>query len=235
MSELKIDYATFTTIVIGLFALSGFFRGWWREGISTLFLVLLVFLLAQPQSAQNLIDTLNNLIRDALKLAGSGLAASPQAVGAAAAGASSPVALDPRDRSLYVIILVILVGLSYFTGGLALGQRQITAGGRIAGGALGAFNGFVVVNLVKEYIVGRFLPGAQLAAQSATNIPSMLSVTVANVPPDTTLVGGPQLLVFGIGAMVVVLMVGTHLGRKGGHGPWGYGMVLVPKKEEKRA
>jgi hypothetical protein len=133
-----------------------------------------------------------------------------------------PVALDPRDRSLYVIILVILVGLSYFTGGFALGQRQITAGGRIAGGALGAFNGFVVVNLVKEYIVGRFLPGAQLSAQSATRIPSMLSVSVANVPPDTTMAGTPQLLVFGIGVMVVVLMVATLVGRQGGDGPWGY-------------
>jgi hypothetical protein len=234
MSELKIDYSTFTTIVIGLFALSGFFRGWWREGISTLFLVLLVFLLTQPQDAQNVINTLNNLIKDALALSRVGLVATPQAVGAAAAGVSSPVALDPRDRTLYIIILVILVGLSYFTGGLALGQRQITAGGRIAGGALGAFNGFVVINLVKEYIVGRFLPGAQLSAQSAS-IPSMLSVTVANVPPDTTLVGTPQLLVFGIGALVVVLMVGTHFGRKGGHGPWGYGMALVPKKEEKRS
>lgn len=227
MSELKLDYSTFALIVVGLFALSGFFRGWWREAVSTVFLVLLAFLLTQPQQAQNLISALNNVLGSALAMI-RGVAGVPQ-TGGTVSVASTANLLNPQQRDVYILILIGAVVLSYFTGRLTLGDREITAGGRILGGVLGAVNGYLIINLFKEYVLGRFLPGgAGLISAQAVTAPTTLAVSVANAPADTPFTAGTQMLIFGFGAVMFVLLLSTRMRRS----LWGYGAPKVPKKKK---
>jgi len=227
MSELKLDYSTFALIVVGLFALSGFFRGWWREGISTVFLVSLAFMLTQPQQAQNLISALNNALSSALSVI-RGVTGVPLAGGTVSAASTNGL-LNPQQRDVYILILIGAVVLSYFTGRVTLGDREITAGGRILGGVLGAVNGYLIINLFKEYVLGRFLPGgAGMVSAQAVTAPATLAVSVANVPPDTPFTASTQLLVFGFGGLMFILLLSTRLRKS----LWGYGAPKVPKKKK---
>lgn len=231
MNIIDIDYNTLMIVIIALFALSGYLRGWWREGITTVFLVLLVIFLTQPELAQRIIEFINNLIEMlsiVIKTRGSFEASAVSA----AAETPPPIVLDPNNRSLYIVILIVIVLLSYFTSRITLGNRTISVGARIFGGILGAINGFIAVNLVKEFIVGRFFPGTGVSAQAAA--PSTLSVSISDVPPGSVFTDAPLLLVLGIGLVVLALLLANRLTRKGRRAPWGYDRELVVKKEEKK-
>ena len=58
---MEINFTVLTYFAIGLFALNGLFRGWWKEAISTFFLILLVFLLQQPGVAAS--ETLGPFVK----------------------------------------------------------------------------------------------------------------------------------------------------------------------------
>jgi hypothetical protein len=221
MDIISIDFELLMIIVIALFALSGFLRGWWREGITTIFLVLLVIFLTQPELAGSIIEFINGLIETVSDLMGRILEPfrSETAV-AAAAEAEPPIVLDPNDRTMFIIILVIMVLLSYFTSKITLGGRTVSFGGRIFGGILGAINGFLAVNLVKEFIVGRFFPETGVSAQAAA--PDTLSISVSNVPPESVFTNTPLLLVVGLGVVVLALLLANRLSTKGRRVPWGY-------------
>ena len=222
MDLIDIPYETLMIIIVALFALSGFLRGWWREGITSIFLILLTVFLTEPELASSIIEFLNgvistawNLLRGLLETLG----LVEPAVGAAAV--TPPIVLDPDDRTLFIIILIVMIVLSYFTSKITLGGRTITLGGRIFGGILGAINGFLAVNLVKEYIVGRFFPATGLSAQSAA--PSTLSVAITDVPPESVFTNTSQLLVIAIGVVILALLLANRLTSKGSpRDPWGY-------------
>lgn len=230
MNLIDIDYDTLVIIAIALFALGGFFRGWWREGVSTIFLVLLVVFLTQPELAGTIIEAINKLLETIGIIIEARGSLDVQRLSAAASTATPPIELDPSNRSLYILILIVFAVLSYFTGRYTLSDRMMTTGTRIIGGLLGAFNGFIVVNLVKEYIIGRFFPETGLTAQSAA--PSTLSVTVSDVPPENTFTGAPLLLIIGIGLIVLMLVLTQRF--KKDRNPWGHGVVRVPKPAEKK-
>jgi hypothetical protein len=141
-----------------------------------------------------------------------------------AATSTPPIVINPDDRTVFVIILIIMVLLSYFTSKITLGGRTITIGGRIFGGILGAINGFLainLVNLVKEYIVGRFFPETGLSAQTAA--PDELSIAITNVPPESVFTDTSQLLVIGLGVVILMLLLANRLTRTGKRrDPWGY-------------
>jgi hypothetical protein len=189
MNIIDINYDTLMIIVIALFALSGFLRGWWREGITTIFLILLVIFLTQPELADDIISFINNLIKTVFDV-------------------------------INILILIAIVLLSYFTSKITLGGRTISFGGRIFGGILGAINGFLAVNLVKEFIIGRFITETGLSAQAAA--PDTLSVTLSDVPPDTVFTSTSVLLVIGLGIVVLALLLANRLSRSGARVPWGY-------------
>ena len=113
-----------------------------------------------------------------------------------------------------------MVVLSYFTSRITLGGRTITLGGRILGGIIGAVNGFLVVNLVKEYIIGRFFPDTGLSATSAA--PDQLSIAITGVPPESLFTATPQLLVILFGVIILGIILGSRITRKGKRDPWGY-------------
>lgn len=233
MNIIDIDYNTLMIIVIALFALSGFFRGWWREGVSSIFLILLVVFLTQPELAQRIIDAINTLLKTIGIILEAGGSFDAQVLGTAAATAIPPIILDPTDRSIYIIALVIFALLSYFTGKYGLSDRLISPGARIIGGVLGAFNGFIAINLVKEYIVGRFFPETGISIQSAA--PSTLSIAISDVPAGNIFADAPMFLVIGIGIVVVILVLTQRLTSKGRKIPWGYGreFILKPIQEKK--
>jgi hypothetical protein len=222
MDLINIPYETLTIIIVALFALSGFLRGWWREGITSIFLILLTVFLTQPELAGSIIEFLNGVINTAwnfLRGLLETLGLVEPAVGAAAV--TPPIVLDPNDRTLFIIILIVMIVLSYFTSKITLGGRTITIGGRIFGGILGAINGFLALNLVKEYIVGRFFPTTGLSAQSAA--PSTLSVAITDVPPESVFTDTSQLLVIAIGVVILALLLANRLTPKGSRrDPWGY-------------
>ena len=59
---MAINWTVLMLLVIGLFALAGFFKGWWKEAITTIFLAILVFFLQVPGAAQFFIDLINFVI-----------------------------------------------------------------------------------------------------------------------------------------------------------------------------
>ena len=220
MSILTLDWETLTIIVVALFALSGFLRGWWREGVTTIFLILLTIFLTSPELAGSIIEFINGIIETAWGI----LVGLFEALGivepTVAATSTPPILINPDDRTVFVIILIIMVLLSYFTSKITLGGRTATVGGRIFGGILGAINGFLAVNLVKEYIVGRFFPETGLTAQTAA--PDQLSIAVTGVPPESVFTDTSQLLVIGLGVVILALILANRVSRKGRREPWGY-------------
>ena len=59
---LGVNWTVLAVLVIGLFALTGFLRGWWKEAVMTVFLAVLVFLWLMPNVARLFIDVLNLVI-----------------------------------------------------------------------------------------------------------------------------------------------------------------------------
>ena len=221
MSLLTLDWDTLVIIVAALFALGGFLRGWWREGVTTIFLILLTIFLTSPELAGNIVDFINGVIEAAWNIFRNlfeALGLAQPTVGTAAT--TPPIVIDPNDRTVFIIILIVMVVLSYFTSKITLGGRTATLAGRIFGGILGAINGFLVVNLVKEYIVGRFFPETGLTAQTAA--PDQLSIAVTGVPPESVFSDTAQLLVIGLGVVILALILANRVSRKGTRNPWGY-------------
>jgi hypothetical protein len=244
MNLLTVDFDLLLAIVVGLFALTGFLRGWWREGVTTILLLALVVFLTQPELVTTIIEFINKqltLIGLIVETKGD---LDLTALQAAAATAAPPFELDPSNRNLYVALLVGLVLLSYFGSRLTLPSAarpgvsyEPSMGARLVGGVLGAFNGFVVVNLIIEYVVGRLIP--ETGVSTATAAPSALSVQVANVPPETVFSGSLLWIIIVGGAFVMLFTLGSRiqdvgLGGIKSRAPLGYAkIVLEPKKEKK--
>jgi hypothetical protein len=220
MSIITLNWETLVIIVASLFALGGFLRGWWREGVTTIFLILLTIFLTSPELAGNIIDFINGVIEAAWSIFRNLFEALGLAQPTVGAAATPPVVIDPNDRTVFIIILIIIVVLSYFTSKITLGGRTATLAGRIFGGILGAINGFLVVNLVKEYIVGRFFPDTGLTAQTAA--PDQLSIALTDVPPESVFSDTAQLLVIGLGIVILALILANRVSRTGTRNPWGY-------------
>jgi hypothetical protein len=220
MSLITLNWETLVIIVASLFALGGFLRGWWREGVTTIFLILLTIFLTSPELAGNIIDFINGVIEAAWSIFRNLFEALGLAQPTLGTAATSPIVIDPSDRTVFIIILIIMVVLSYFTSKITLGGRTATLAGRIFGGILGAINGFLAVNLVKEYIVGRFFPETGLTAQTAA--PDQLSISVTDVPPESVFSDTAQLLVIGLGIVILALILANRVSRTGTRNPWGY-------------
>ena len=63
MATITVDYMILMWMVIILFGMVGYFRGWWKEGITTAFLTVLVLLLQFPGLAVAIINTINKFIK----------------------------------------------------------------------------------------------------------------------------------------------------------------------------
>jgi hypothetical protein len=199
---IEIDYQALAYMVIGAFGLVGFFRGWWKEAITTGLLTLLLLMLKVPSIATRIVeimDTIVNAIWDLIQSLreSSSFVASTVQVG-------PPPEVNPQRYWIYVITLVVLIIASYFIGKTGLTQSGLSAGARLLGSILGFYNGFVAVSLVREFVIGRFLPGAPAAAAAATP-PSTVTIQVVNMPE--TSIAEPPTVYFLIGAGLLLFII----------------------------
>jgi hypothetical protein len=109
MNLLTVDYNILLYVVIGAFALGGFIRGWWREGLTTVLLMLLVLFLTQPDILTNIIDRTNDILILIGLVTETGGNLSIESVQAAANTAEAPVTIDPANRNFYIILLIVII------------------------------------------------------------------------------------------------------------------------------
>ncbi|MCS7261728.1 MAG: hypothetical protein NZ765_13300, partial [Anaerolineae bacterium] len=150
--SLQIDYTLVTYIVIGIFALVGFMRGWWKEALTTGLLTLLVFVVKRPEAAAVIFDFIDRLVitiwqalqrvRETSDLVASALPA------------EEPPVINGKQHSIYIIILIVAVIASYFFSKIGLTQTM-SAGARLVGALLGAYNGYIVLNLLDWFMRGQ--------------------------------------------------------------------------------
>jgi hypothetical protein len=211
---LQIDYTLISYMVIGIFGLVGVMRGWWKEAITTGLLTLLMLLLKQPESAAKLVDSIDKIVMAAWSAIQQARASSDMI--AAALPAEDPPVIDPKRYSVYIIILVLAIIASYFFSRVGLAQ-SMSAAARLIGGVLGVYNGVVVLTLVREFMIGRFLPGAGEADMSAAAVaPTSVSVEVMNLPA-TSIADAPTvyyLIAAGILVFLVAIVTSVRLGRQ---------------------
>ena len=206
---IQVDYNVLTYMVVGVFGLVGFFRGWWKEAITAGLLTLLLVMLTVPDVATVIVNALNTAVNTVWAFIQSIRQSSPAVASVAQVG--PPPEVTPQHYWVYVFTLVVLVIASYFIGKIGLTQG-LSAGSRLLGALVGFYNGFIAVSLLREYVLGRYLPGASAAAATATP-PSTVSVQVMNLP-QTSATDHPTvfiLIAVGFLLFIVALITGFNV------------------------
>jgi hypothetical protein len=159
---MEINWAVLAYILIGLFALSGFFKGWWKESITTYFLLFLVLLLYVPLLAQIFVASLNfifaliaGILPDSWRIA----LADWLETGLGIPTVNGAIQLDPTNGGTWLVILIVFVGLGILLG-RALLPNYFRKGviyipgikASLLGALIGAFNGFLIVSLITAYL-----------------------------------------------------------------------------------
>lgn len=217
---MQINWTLITCVVIVFFAWSGYARGWWKEAITTAFLAVLVLLLQQPDWANSLIDGFNNLVSTLWGFIPNSIQTLINDVLAtfldvSAGGTAAPQA-NASDPGTWIIILLLLVAVSTLISRAAFINRPTTLGA-ILGAAIGGLNGFLALNLVREYLDGRALPGQAtfpteitMAGASAFGPASpTISIQATNLPSFAILDNAVPYIVIGMGILLAVAVIST--------------------------
>jgi Ca2+/H+ antiporter len=197
--SVDLDYEVVMYMVIGIFALVGFLRGWWKEAITTGLLTILLIIVMQPDTAQGLVESIDGIAKSVGETAGSLVGS-----GADTFAAQSEPVVDASSQSTYVIILIVLVLVSYFTSKIGLTQN-IGAGARVVGGLLGMYNGYVIITLVREFLTGRLVPGNMFAASGVAA--TEMSIRVNNMPTKSITDPPTVYFIIGIGVLVFLFAI----------------------------
>ncbi|MEW5956313.1 MAG: hypothetical protein AB1801_01220 [Chloroflexota bacterium] len=203
---MQIDWTLLTYLIVGIFVLSGFSSGWWKEAIIAFFLGALVFLLQNPTLAQAAIDIINSL-----------LALVPDSLVnffENALGVTLNLQIDASASGTWLMILLLGVLMTTQIGRSGLPNYALTPIGRLLGALLGGVNGFIILNLVREYLDGRSLPGGSetagaagagmtLAGESSFGpAASTLSIQATNLPHFTILDSVVPWIIIGAGFLI---------------------------------
>jgi hypothetical protein len=238
---MQIDWMLLTFLFVGFFAIVGFFRGWWKEAITTFFLAVLVLLLQRQDWALAVINFLNWVIATVWGFVVRLLGLSPT---------DGPPQFDASSAGTWIIILILTLGLAALISRLTLPgfstREKVTfyaVGllGRLLGGLLGALNGFLVISLLREYLDGRALPGnippetEITVAGSSIYGPASTSVSIqaVNLPSFTILDSYLPWFIIGLGLLILfaalrnrVRVISSADGRKiEGTAPFGYSRI----------
>jgi hypothetical protein len=206
---------------VAAFALVGFYRGWWREGITTVFLALLTLMLAKPEFAEWVVELVNTILKVVTGLVEA--STSDADISTAVASAESPITIDPESYQVYIIVLIALVLASYLIGKIAVGGNRATALGRLFGILLGGFNGYLVISLLREYLIGRYLPGQIGAAGEATAAaPATMSIQLTDMPTTSITDGIGPWLIIAAGVAILIIMLATT---------WEFGGLKLPTRK----
>lgn len=221
---MEINWTVVTYLVIGLFALSGFFRGWWKEGILTLFLVLLLVLLQIPTVAEAVITFINDIVEAIWGIAPDFFSYIFELLFGVSTANNAAAQFDPSEAGTWLLVLVIMLVVAVLVGNLLVPGRGVTVVGSVLGGLLGAFNGFLAVSLVREYLDGRALPGSQ--AQLPTEIQLQGGAVAGRAAPGFTIQATelPQFtildsilpwILIGVGLVIFIAVIRTGFGFRG--------------------
>ncbi len=207
---IEIDFRVLTYIVLGLFALVGFMRGWLREAFTTSLLMALVVMLTQPALAQRIIKIVSQIIK--AFLAAFLRRASPAQVSGVNRTIGSLFNVE-NPYGLMIMATIFLIFVSYTFGRKGLDEGKLSPLSRLLGGTLGAVNGFIAVSLIREYLLTRLglsVPGRLLAAAEAVKAAQAakpISVGIQNLQ-EWSLTSGLipyALLIFGFVVFVFFL------------------------------
>lgn len=241
---MQIDWTALTLAVIALFAISGFFKGWWREAVTTAFLAFLVFMLQSPSVAEMFIGFINSIIAFIWKIIPNSIL--PMAENVFGVTSGQVPALDASNPSTWIILLIFFMLAAIIVGRFTLrsdgGKTRYEPGpiGSLLGGLLGGLNGFIVMGLIREYLSGRNLPGGETAALSSgavaasgsttANAMSEVTIQAVNIPSFTITDSFLPwvLMLFGAGVLIMALTNRTAVSNKDGYRkvstktPYGY-------------
>jgi hypothetical protein len=195
---LPIEYADLVMLFLFIFAVVGLMRGWFKECITALFAGALAVLVWQPDIAREIIDKINDLIKLIVMFVKSGFSLQPQTL--MAQSVDPDLLLDPDSYRLYIVVTVVLLAVSYIVGEATF-KGKMTPLGRLLGGLLGAFNGYVILALVKQYMMNH------LVAKGVSATSNELAVQVSSVPTGNFFAGSGIIFVFIVVIGVVALLV----------------------------
>lgn len=198
---LLLPYDQLLLLVMALFMLVGALRGWYREGVSTAFLVVLAVFLVRPELAVPVVRYFAGFLRILLAFVQSGFSIDLGRLEKVAVQVQLP--FDANNPYMFFILaLVVFVVLSYATGS---SLKRVSPLSRILGGLLGLFNGLLVVSLFKEYALKHFQKASP--ALYAAGPPSAVSVSVSRLPLGGLMAGSMSTLILVLlGLMVAVLL-----------------------------
>lgn len=219
----EVNWTVLTYFVIGIFALNGLYKGWWREALTTVALAFLVFLLGNPDWAEWLINIINsilatiwgwlpnsvvNIIQDILQ----------NGLGIQTGGGSPQI--DPGNGGNWLMIMLFFILLAAIVARLTLpghvGRSTkytyvASPMGNFLGIIIGGLNGWLVINLVKEYLNGSNLPGGPPTEVSMSGNAAMASPGVsfraAEVPTFTLMDGIMPWIVVGLGVLFLLFIL----------------------------
>jgi hypothetical protein len=212
MDIIQIDFTTLSYVAIGLFALVGFTRGWFREAFTTILLMFMVLLISQPELAAKLAETLNVLLAALI---------TPLLGGEAGEGEGLFDINNPYGFMLFLTGFLILI--SYTFGKRALSDAKIAPLSRLLGGLLGAVNAFIVLSLVQQYLltllgITAARSGGPAGVQSAAARPQTIPMQIEGLAAPFAMSGVTLALILALGFVVLVFfmreMRTRGLGRK---------------------
>ncbi len=201
----SIEYSEVLILVVLIFAVVGMMRGWYKEGITSLFVAFLAVLVWQPDIAAGIINWINNLIKFIVGLFASGFSVDAAQLAVQQSSPNAP--LDPSSYQLWVVITVIMVLVSYLIGEATF-SGKMTPLSRIVGGFLGAANGYMLVSLGREYLFNDAVAQGQVSAQAAGPV----SIQLTDVPAATLQGAGIIFVLVIVVAVVGLLIAGDKVG-----------------------
>lgn len=209
MVPIEIDFGALTYFIIGMFALVGFSRGWFREALTTILLMFMVFMLAQPELAASLIEILGVLVTAILKPFAD-MAGDTSRLKDLLDAIKGLFNVD-NPYSFMLLITGFLILFSYAVGRTALIEGKVAPLSRLLGGTLGALNGFIVMSLAQQYLLTRLgidVPRAPaLPGEVAAAVPQQVPMSVKNIYALSSLSGITLALLFALGFIVLVFFL----------------------------
>jgi len=205
---LEIPYDQIMLLVMGLFMFVGASRGWHREFFTTCVLLLLLVFLVNPVLAAPFAEYLGKLIRLIVAFL-------------QGRGSLDPGELLKRYETIevpfdagnpYLFLVVVLIGFVLLSYGTRAGGKPLSGLSRILGGLLGLLNGFLVVSLIRDYVL-KYLQ-RETPALAAAGAPSQFSVAVSGLPSEGLLGREGQYLVLILLAVVPVLLFGRIVDKR---------------------
>lgn len=213
MRTVTMDYAVLMWMVIILFGMVGFFRGWWKEGLTTGFLTLLIVLLKFPGLAEWIINTINKILKILYIVIVARSLDIERIAEVAREIEEIPIRIDATDYRVYIVGLIGLLIVSYIFGKIGISGKVIGPNflGALLGAIFGLLNGFTVISLVREYTLGRYLPGAAEAAAAEAAAVTSIALTVEEMPTPSVVEGWVPWLIVAVGALLLLAVLATRL------------------------